>query len=270
MNPVEEFLLEKNAGVAGVARRAGQLVSGSAVRAHTDEAKRLGGLATYFAQSGLPSLSKATQQAATKSISKARDEKVRVGLTRAGLATAAAAIGARMAGGKAQQGEKQDKVASPVDEFLAEFGTKEAFDYRGAAQGVGQAIGAGVTAATAGAVIGGVAAAANQAYTAMTKARDFKAMLAFAPELVDQHAENPARFNQMYSSLRAANPHFGSDPVIASTLMRRMMDTPENAGGVLMENAFRMRGEGGKPTGNDNPITRFRDVAVGKATRSSR
>ncbi len=159
---------------------------------------------------------------------------------------------------------------NPVEEFLEEFGTKK----EAAAEWIPRGLGAlnqvaqsdslrnGLATAGAGAVIGGVAGAANQVYTAMTKKRDFKAMMDFDPGLADLHAENPGRFNQLYTSLRAANQHFGSDPVIAANYMRQMAENPQHAGGILAENVFPKRKEVGAAT-RQNPVQRFGEDVMG-------
>lgn len=77
-------------------------------------------------------------------------------------------------------------------------------------------------------------AAATHAYRAITKQRDFKAMLSHNADLVDEHANNPQQFNQMYSSFRAMNPQFAADPIVAGTYMRQMAMSPSTAGHAIV------------------------------------
>lgn len=98
-------------------------------------------------------------------------------------------------------------------------------------QGLGQAAGA---AAVAGGV-GLAGGAAQKIIGAITKKRDFDMMMRYAPDLQDEQTRNPELFNRQYSSLRAMNPQFAADPIIAGTYMRRMSLSPESAGSMLVE-----------------------------------
>ena len=93
-------------------------------------------------------------------------------------------------------------------------------------------VGAG-GAALAGGIAVGAALGARKLMSAALKRHDFRQMLEVNPQLADLQAENPTFFNHAYTSLRSMNPTYGRDPVVSGTLMRQMMLTPENAGGVL-------------------------------------
>lgn len=112
-------------------------------------------------------------------------------------------------------------------------------DFRNAIQGLpehfGQHAAAGAGAAVAGAAIGGLGVAVSKLYDAATKSRDFRQMLATNPDLTDMHESNPKQFNQMFTSLRAMNPEFSKDPLVAGEYMRRMSADPNRAGGYLTE-----------------------------------
>lgn len=89
--------------------------------------------------------------------------------------------------------------------------------------------------AVGGAALAGAAFAGHAVYDAATKARDFKSMLEANPDLAAEHAENPAPFNQMFSTLRTFNPAFSKDPIVAGTYMRQMVADPVNAGGKVLD-----------------------------------
>jgi hypothetical protein len=97
-------------------------------------------------------------------------------------------------------------------------------------------LGAG-TLAVGGAVLGGTAAGigagVNQLLGAAQKRRDFKEMMELNPDLVEHHQTHPEFFNASYTSIRRVAPQYGEDPVVAGSLMRRMMANPEAAGTIL-------------------------------------
>jgi hypothetical protein len=98
------------------------------------------------------------------------------------------------------------------------------------AQGVGVGIATGAAA--------GVGLAAHKVYEALTKGRDFRAMMQnpFNQDLKELHDSNPANFNAAFTGLRQANPEMSGNPMIAGTYMRRMMTfSPDAAGGYLLE-----------------------------------
>lgn len=127
-------------------------------------------------------------------------------------------------------------MTNPIEEFIA---FKTAAPNLGRfGKAVGSAAATGLGTAAAGAGIAAVGVAASKLYDAVTKARDFKTMMgsSFNSDLHSLHAERPKEFNEAYSSLRALQPHFAKDPMIAGTYLRRMMQIrPDNAGGVLLD-----------------------------------
>lgn len=122
--------------------------------------------------------------------------------------------------------KRGSKTAAPID-TLKNFG-----------QEVGKATATGAGAAVAGATVAGVGLAAAKIWDAVTKSRDFRAMMS-SPHNGDLHeflATRPKEFNESFGALRSINPAFTKEPMIAGTYMRRMMQMrPENAGGVLIE-----------------------------------
>lgn len=134
---------------------------------------------------------------------------------------------------------------NPLEEFLEDYASEKQAampswgSIRSGAGEVGGtfgkalAIGAGTALATA--AIGGTAAAASALHDAATKGRDFRQMMDVNADLHDYHQQDPKMFNQLYTSLRKANPAFAKDPVIAGTYMRKMLDSPAHAGGMLAE-----------------------------------
>ncbi len=125
-------------------------------------------------------------------------------------------------------------MSNPLEDFLEEYGEKKASkeDYLGS---LGSGILHGLGGMAAAGVVGGVGAAASKIYRAATKARDFRSMLDFNQDLQEHHERDPRLFNQMFTSLRTMNPTFSSDPLVAGTYMRRMLESPSTAGGILTE-----------------------------------
>jgi len=132
---------------------------------------------------------------------------------------------------------------NPLEKYLAEkHGTKTAAGpldgLRGFGQQVGRAAATGAGTAVAGAAIAGAGVAASKIWDAVTKGRDFRAMMgsSFNADLHEFLATRPKEFNESFSSLRTINPEFTKDPMIAGTYMRRMMMLrPDSAGGALIE-----------------------------------
>lgn len=128
-------------------------------------------------------------------------------------------------------------MSNPFDDFVSEYlPAQEKTAFFGTAMGeLGKGVATGLGAATAAAAVAGVGMAATNVYRAATKSRDFRSMLSFNPDLQEHHDRDPRTFNQMYSSLRTMNPHFSQDPIVAGTYMRRMVENPLTAGGILTE-----------------------------------
>jgi hypothetical protein len=110
-------------------------------------------------------------------------------------------------------------------------------DVAGGARGAfkGENVGKGLAgiAATGAASLGVLAV--QKAYDAATKAKDFKSMLEYAPDVMQMHQEDPKAVSQMFSTLRVFNPDFTRDPVVASSYVRRMVGEPTGAGGIATE-----------------------------------
>ena len=135
-------------------------------------------------------------------------------------------------------------MTNPLDEFLEDFGPKEktAINWAGAQDmavrglsGVGKGLAQGAGAAAAAGAVGAVGLAASKIFGAATKARDFRQMLSYNPDLQEHHDRDPRMFNQMFSTLRTMNPQFSSDPIVAGSYMRRMSENPMTAGGIAVE-----------------------------------
>jgi hypothetical protein len=107
-----------------------------------------------------------------------------------------------------------------------------------AARGFGGLLRDGAAGAAATALVSGATVGASHAYNALTKARDFKQMLAspFNDDLKEYHQASPEKFNAAFTSLRTVNPAITKDPMTAGAYMRRVMQF-DNAGatGVLLE-----------------------------------
>jgi len=95
---------------------------------------------------------------------------------------------------------------------------------------MGAVINAGMSAALTGGAV-----AASRVIGAIQKGKQFRAMMDFNEDLHEYHQRDPKLFNQQYTSLRAMNPEFAADPLIAGTYMRRMSTESANAGGILTD-----------------------------------
>lgn len=136
-------------------------------------------------------------------------------------------------------------MSNPIEEYLEHASTLEKkagmLDFgKGLLRGAGKAFGGeelGTLAMQTGAVAGvaALAGAARKAYGAATKSRDFKFMLEVNQDLAEHQANDPKMFNQFYNSLRTLNPTFASDPVVAGSYLRKMMEFPHNAGPILVD-----------------------------------
>lgn len=127
-------------------------------------------------------------------------------------------------------------MSNPIEDFVEEFGQeKSAVDWAHASDRAGDAALTGLAVSAFGLGMHGMGVAASKIYDAATKARDFKNMMDFNQDLQEHHDRDPRMFNQMFTSLRTMNPHFSKDPVVAGTYMRRMVENPMTAGGILTE-----------------------------------
>lgn len=120
---------------------------------------------------------------------------------------------------------------NPIDDALQ---TKEAFLGSFMKTDAGKAMAGGAMATVGAAAVGGVHLAAKKLFAAGTKRRDFRSMMDTNPDLSGAQQSNPKFFNASYNSVRSLNPSYGGDPVVSGSLMRRMMQSPESAGTILM------------------------------------
>ena len=132
-------------------------------------------------------------------------------------------------------------MSNPFEDFLEEYGPAEektagfADSAKGFGRDFGSALGFGAATAGASGVIAGIGVAAGKIYNAATKARDFRNMMSFNPDLQEHHDRDPRMFNQMFTSLRNMNPSYSKDPLVAGTYMRQMVESPLTAGGKLTD-----------------------------------
>jgi hypothetical protein len=130
-----------------------------------------------------------------------------------------------------------EKQAGGFGDFARGMGRGAANAAAGAAGGaggfgetVGRAAASGAGQVAGGLALAGAGVAMQSAYSALTKAHDFRAMLEANPDLAEAHGENPRLFNQMFSTLRAMNPAFSKEPLVAGQYMREMTGDPLHAG----------------------------------------
>lgn len=167
-------------------------------------------------------------------------------------------------------------MTNPLNDFLEEFGqTKQAGPIRDVVRNVGDSFGkalmVGAGTALAATAVGGAALGASAIHRAATKSRDFRNMMELNPDLRTFHEQDPKMFNQLYTSLHRANHAYASDPIIAGTYMRKMMDNPMTAGGILTD-AMSGAPSGGLMSdvgraGRDAATSQFRDSISGSFGR---
>jgi len=139
-------------------------------------------------------------------------------------------------------------MSNPVEEYFEL--RKEAGFLSGLWKGVSG--GAGATAVERGAQLGGdlrqgamqtamtvgaalAIPAAQKVVGALRKRHDYNKMMDHDPSLHDLKEQDPKFFNQSFTSLRRANPSFGSDPMISSSYMHKMVGNREGAGLAVAE-----------------------------------
>lgn len=136
---------------------------------------------------------------------------------------------------------------NPVDDFLQEktafFGSMRSA-FGNAARQVPTAIAGGLALGGAGAVVGGVGVGASHLWNAATKAQDFRSMLTQNADLAEHHDQKLV--NQAFTTLRTFNPDFSKDPLVSGSFVRRIVDSPMGAGGIISE-AISARGKGNAP-----------------------
>lgn len=136
-------------------------------------------------------------------------------------------------------------MGNPVDEFLEL--EKSANFFRSIARGVGRQFGPTAAESLGGQVAGGallevgamgargIGAAASKIHDSITKKRDFKEMMELNPNLreFNQSPMDQKRFNASYNSIRRLAPEYGRDPIVAGSIMNKMMLNPESSGTML-------------------------------------
>lgn len=200
MNPIDECLLMKQAGFRDLARGVWRGLSGG-----TDASRVFD--AAQAAVKTQRSTAAENMRAATAAFGKSRS------------------LGAKALADKAVRDFNSIKDVAPP----------KGFDALARGYELGGKLQAPIAIAGTALALAGATLAVRKVYGAMTKQRDFKQMMDVAPDLGMYHEENPKLFNQTYTSMRNVNPAYASDPLIASSLMRKMMAGPEQAGMTLAE-----------------------------------
>lgn len=139
----------------------------------------------------------------------------------------------------------KETPANPVEEFVSTYGEKNAsrFDgvkdlFRRGGSMAGKSLMDGIGAGLAMATISAVAAGGEKAYSAMTRERDFKRMLASNPDLHTDHQADPHTFNMAFNSLRSMNREFAADPYVAGAYMRAAGPANLQGGSLLAEKVY--------------------------------
>lgn len=121
-------------------------------------------------------------------------------------------------------------MANPLDDFLEEYGEKTAFKWGEMGQHAGNALAGAATTAVGAAAVAGVGLSAKHIYDAATAKRDFRGMLEWNKDL---HHEDQALVNQSFRTLRRFAPDMSKDPMVAGSMIRQMVQSPQGAAGVI-------------------------------------
>jgi hypothetical protein len=139
----------------------------------------------------------------------------------------------------------KEAQANPVEEFVSTYGEKNASRFDGAKDllrrggaSAGKSLMDGLGAGLAMASIAAVSAGGEKAYSAMTRERDFKRMMASNPDLHTDHQNDPRTFNMAFNSLRSMNREFSSDPYVAGAYMRQAGPSNLQGGSLLAEKVY--------------------------------
>lgn len=138
-----------------------------------------------------------------------------------------------------------------IDDFLTQYGTKTAGPRLDALGKPFSTAMENMPGTFAGALAGGVAlsmaaaipVAASHIYNAATKARDFRAMLSYSPDLQEAHRANPKAVLMAYDTLRRMNPELSKDPLTSAAFVRELHADPRVALG-LAETALKLAPKG--------------------------
>jgi hypothetical protein len=127
-------------------------------------------------------------------------------------------------------------MSNPIDDLLFEMEPVAAPEEKTATSFFGQTIDAakgGVGMGLAAAGVTGAALGVQQLYNAATKSRDFRTMLEHNQDLAGH--EDQKSVSMAFTSLRRFAPEFSKDPLVAGTYVRRIVENPMGAGGVIGE-----------------------------------
>jgi hypothetical protein len=91
------------------------------------------------------------------------------------------------------------------------------------------ALGHGLAVAGAGAAMAGIAQGAEAIFNAATKSRDFNRMLEHHPDLRDRDQK---AVTSAFTTVRALNPQYSSQPLIAGAAVKNLLEFPGGAVGI--------------------------------------
>lgn len=123
-------------------------------------------------------------------------------------------------------------MSNPLDDFLAAYGEKTAFDWGQAGAHGGNALVQGAGNAVGTAALAGLGSAAQHIYNAVTAKRDFKGMMEWNQDL---HHEDQRLVNQSFRTLRRFAPDMSKDPLVAGSMVRQMVQVPQGAAGIMQQ-----------------------------------
>ncbi len=146
---------------------------------------------------------------------------------------------------------------NPLDEFLDEYvpATKEAGWKDVAAHG-GNALAQGLGAGVGAAVLAGGTLAVQHLYDAATSKRDFRGMMDLHQDL---HYEDQRSVLQAFKTLRNFAPDMSRDPLVAGSMVRQMVASPNGVAGHVHTALDAQRSMG-------TPVTNSVLLAGAKAT----
>lgn len=128
-------------------------------------------------------------------------------------------------------------MSTPLDEFLVEkkagYGSTIRSAFTGAANALPEQLAGSLAGAATLGTVGAAGIAAKHLWDAATKARDFRTMLMHNQDLAEH--SDPAMVNQAFTTLRRFNPEFSKDPMVSGSFVRRIVESPAGAGGIIQE-----------------------------------
>jgi hypothetical protein len=147
---------------------------------------------------------------------------------------------------------------NPIEEFLLVKTALKAPRQAGMFGQIGNFMAQGLGAGLGAAVLTGGALAVRNIYNAATAKKDFKEMLQWNQDL---HGADQRLLNQSFRSLRTFAPDMAKDPLVAGSMVRRMVEAPQGVAGIMGE---AIQGQRGLPAPLMESFTEGAQAGVGR------